>query len=175
MCEQNFKHMSIDDLKRLLSSTPYHFSSIWVFESGHPSARSSCRDLKVWWRPPRWHTAVTPLRRPHATKLRSRRMQKESALGGNRTRDLWFIRPVLYLLSYKCWDYFLHIRILLINWRRRTTSQSFLLATKMCFGGAENFLLFNRRRLTQVEIVKEYKKPIIIEQYLFHNFGVLGF
>ena len=29
-------------------------------------------------------------------------MQKESAVGGNRTRDLWFIRPVLYLLSYNC-------------------------------------------------------------------------
>lgn len=26
--------------------------------------------------------------------------KKTDAPGGNRTRDLWFIRPVLYLLSY---------------------------------------------------------------------------
>ena len=27
--------------------------------------------------------------------------EKRSAPGGNRTRDLWFIRPALYLLSYR--------------------------------------------------------------------------
>ena len=30
------------------------------------------------------------------------KIKKESAVGGNRTRDLWFIRPVLYRLSYNC-------------------------------------------------------------------------
>ena len=30
--------------------------------------------------------------------------KKTDAPGGNRTRDLWFIRPVLYLLSYSRLD-----------------------------------------------------------------------